>query len=106
MRAKFFVLPFLFLIAFEGTGQNNVNADTLISFAKTQLGVKYKYGSIDPKAGFDCSGFVYYVFEHFKIKVPRASMDYEKAGKIISTDSCTNAIVCLFTTRNCRCERK
>jgi murein DD-endopeptidase / murein LD-carboxypeptidase len=100
IRAKFFFFVVLFSIAFEGTGQNNVHADSLISFAKRQLGVKYKYGSTNPKAGFDCSGFVYYVFEHFSIKVPRASMDYEKAGKIIPADSCKAGDIIVFTGTN------
>lgn len=77
-----------------------VSVDSLISFAKENLGTHYKYGSTDPKKGFDCSGFVYYTFNHFKIKVPRASMDYEKTGKIISVDSCRAGDVIVFTGTN------
>lgn len=83
----------------------NVTADTLLSFAKKQIGVKYKYGSTNPKAGFDCSGFVYYVFGHFNIKVPRASMDYEKAGKVIPVDSCKAGDVIVFTGTNIKNRR-
>src|ERR1700751_836658 len=91
-----FILLF-FLLRIYCSAQGHVDADSLLSFARKQIGIKYKYGSTNPKAGFDCSGFVYYVFEHFKIKVPRASMDYEKAGKIISPDSCRAGDVIVFT---------
>ena len=38
----------------------------LIDYAKTLKGIRYKYASADPKKGFDCSGFVMYVFKHFQ----------------------------------------
>jgi len=79
-----------------------IRADTLIAFAKTFLGKHYKYASINPKVGFDCSGFVYYVFGCFKIKVPRASMQYEKTGKIILLDSTQVGDVIVFTGTNAK----
>ncbi|MGZ3903922.1 MAG: C40 family peptidase [Bacteroidia bacterium] len=94
-------LLFIFCFAFSGTvSSQTVSADSLILFAKKQQGTKYKYGSINPKAGFDCSGFVYYVFGHFNVKVPRASMDYEKAGKVVSVDSSRAGDVIVFTGTN------
>lgn len=92
----FFLSPFFCLAQAEPT----VHADTLLDFAKKQLGTKYRYAQCSPKAGFDCSGFVYYVFGHFNIKVPRASMDYEKAGKKIPIDSCRKGDVIVFTGTN------
>lgn len=79
-----------------------VKADTLISYAKTFLGKHYKYGSINPKAGFDCSGFVYFVFKSFNVKVPRASMQYEKEGKLINQDSSRIGDVIVFTGTNAK----
>lgn len=74
-----------------------VAADSLIAFAKTYLGTKYCYGSCTPKTGFDCSGFVYHVFGQFNIKVPRASLDYEKQGRKIKLDSARKGDVIVFT---------
>lgn len=79
-----------------------MQADTLLDFAKKQLGVKYCYAQSSPAKGFDCSGFVYYVFSHFGIKVPRASMDYEYAGRKIRLDSCRKGDVIVFTGTNIR----
>lgn len=81
---------------------NTVHADTLIAFAKKHIGVPYCYAQCVPEKGFDCSGFVYYVFSHFGIQVPRASMDYEKAGRSIPLDSCRRGDVIVFTGTNAR----
>lgn len=44
----------------------------IVAYAKKFLGVKYVYGGSSPK-GFDCSGFVQYVFKHFGITLERSS---------------------------------
>jgi len=62
----------------------NIAADAVVSFAETLIGVKYKYGSVIKENGFDCSGFITYVFNHFKIPVPRISSDFTNAGTEIS----------------------
>lgn len=54
----------------------NVDPVELLDFARTQIGVPYLYASIDPAKGFDCSGFITYVFHHFNIEVPRSSIDF------------------------------
>ena len=38
------------------------------------------YAGNDPKKGFDCSGFVNYVFKHFDVSVPRSSSGYKNLG--------------------------
>ena len=54
----------------------SVTPEQLLDFAKTLIGTPYKYASIDPAVGFDCSGFITYVFNHFNIVVPRSSIDF------------------------------
>lgn len=54
----------------------------LIGFARKFLGVPYVWGGTNP-SGFDCSGFVQYVYGHFGIKLPRISSDQARAGKRI-----------------------
>lgn len=80
--------------------RNDIRADSMLLFSKKYLGTNYKYGSINPKTGFDCSGFVYYVFNHFKVKVPRSSIDYNNIGKIIHSDSCKIGDIIVFTGTN------
>jgi murein DD-endopeptidase / murein LD-carboxypeptidase len=94
MKALFsVVLCFSSLSFFSQT----VKADSLINYGSKFLGVKYKYGKCDPKQGFDCSGFVYYVYNNFKLNVPRASMDYQTTGKVIQIDSCRPGDIIVFT---------
>jgi len=50
---------------------DSINGDSLIDFSKQFLGTKYKFSSIDPKKGFDCSGFVYFVFSSLQSKSPK-----------------------------------
>ena len=104
-----YLIVFIFVFAFIGKAysqvlntqpKDTISLDSLVSFAKKQMGIKYCYANCKPTKGFDCSGFVYYVFAHFNLKVPRASMDYEKAGKIISIDSCKIGDVNVFTGTN------
>jgi len=74
-----------------------VNAGDLVAFAVTLLGTPYKYGSVIKENGFDCSGFVNYVFNNFKIKVPRTTVDFTNAGKEISVKDSRAGDLILFT---------
>lgn len=75
----------------------NVNAADLVAFAVTLLGTPYKYGSVKKENGFDCSGFVNYVFNQFNIKVPRTTVDFTNAGKAVSVKECKTGDLILFT---------
>ncbi len=74
-----------------------VSADELVDFAETLIGVKYKYGSVVKEKGFDCSGFINYVFNRFKIQVPRVSYEFTNAGKEISIRDSKRGDLILFT---------
>ena len=75
----------------------NVTPEELVSFAETLIGTPYLYGSTDPQKGFDCSGFITYVFNHFQIKVPRSSIDFTNVGKKISVKEAKRGDIILFT---------
>ena len=75
----------------------NLNPDTMIKFAESLIGTPYKYASTDPYEGFDCSGFITYVFNHYKIKVPRSSKDFENVGKTIPLNETRRGDLILFT---------
>lgn len=75
----------------------NVVATDVVNFAETLIGVKYKYGSSIKKDGFDCSGFINYVFDHFKISVPRSSVDFTNAGKEVLIKNSKPGDIILFT---------
>lgn len=75
----------------------DASPSAIVDFAETLIGVPYKYGSIDPSQGFDCSGFITYVFNHFDIKVPRSSIDFTNIGKEIQLPQATRGDLILFT---------
>lgn len=52
----------------------------IIAGAKSFMGIKYVWGGSNPKQGFDCSGFVQYVFKQYGIHLPRQSHDQATVG--------------------------
>jgi cell wall-associated NlpC family hydrolase len=72
----------------------------LISFAQSLKGIPYRYACADPKKGFDCSGFVMYVFNHFQMKVPRSSIDFTNIGKEVDIKDAVPGDIILFTGTN------
>ena len=75
----------------------SVQPDQLLTFAESLKGIPYKYGSTNPKEGFDCSGFITYVFNHFNIAVPRSSIDFTDVGKYIPKEQARRGDIILFT---------
>ena len=80
----------------------NVSANELVKFAETLKGIRYKYGSMKKENGFDCSGFISYVFTHFKIPVPRTSVDFTNAGKEVLPEFSRRGDIILFTGSNAK----
>ena len=56
-----------------GSGNN------VVSYAESFIGVPYVYGGTTP-SGFDCSGFVQYVYNHFGKSLPRTTTQQENCG--------------------------
>ena len=71
--------------------------DSLVAFGKSLVGTPYLYASSDPAKGFDCSGFITYVFNHFGIAVPRSSVDFTDMGIEIPTSFASPGDLILFT---------
>lgn len=51
--------------------------------ASKYIGSRYRYGSCDPKNGFDCSGLVYHVAKSQQITLPRSSSSMASVGNHI-----------------------
>jgi cell wall-associated NlpC family hydrolase len=63
-----------------------IDRNELITFAKQFLGTPYHFGCADPKKGFDCSGFVNFVFRHFNLILPRISREYKALGTALKPE--------------------
>jgi hypothetical protein len=74
-----------------------VNPVSIVEYAKTLIGTPYLFGSTDPKKGFDCSGFITYVFNHYNIKVPRSSVEFTHVGADVNYLAAKPGDLILFT---------
>lgn len=88
-----------------GTGAENadslaVQSDTIVGLATSLLGVPYRYGGITPEQGFDCSGFVKFVFSNFGFDIPRTTVEMADFGEEIHLDSCKKGDIILFSGRD------
>lgn len=55
---------------YDGT---NPSGSQVVEIAKKYLGVPYRWGGTSPQTGFDCSGFVWYVYSQVGVYLPRTS---------------------------------
>jgi len=60
--------------------------DSVLDYGKTLIGHRYRYGGLSP-AGFDCSGFMKYIFRKYGITLPHCSREYAQIGEVIPKDS-------------------
>lgn len=63
--------------------------DSMVSLGQKYLGVKYSYGGNSP-SGFDCSGFVSFLFNSYGFKLSKASRELAKFGYEVN-ESCLQA---------------
>jgi lipoprotein Spr len=75
----------------------NTTPAELVNYACSLAGTPYKYGSKDIKQGFDCSGYVTYVFNHFGISVPRVSTDFTPVQHAVALKDAKLGDLILFT---------
>jgi cell wall-associated NlpC family hydrolase len=57
------------------------SASAVMSTGNAYLGTRYQYGGTTPQSGFDCSGFVQYVYRKNGVTLPRASREQARAGR-------------------------
>ena len=73
-----------------GKPQKIESPNRLLEFAKSMLGIRYRSASSSPSRGFDCSGFVNYVFSNFGFKVPAFIQGICSQRRIQKTGRCKN----------------
>lgn len=62
--------------------KNSEQVDDLIGFAKSFLGTPYKWAGMTP-SGFDCSGFISYIFGNFGFKLVHSSYQMAELGETV-----------------------
>lgn len=85
-------------ITFLNTVENNTAQEVLLS-AMSLKGIKYKYGGSSPETGFDCSGFVHYVYSKAaNLKLPRTSRGISRIGQSVNKNELTAGDLVFFNT--------
>jgi cell wall-associated NlpC family hydrolase len=80
---------------------NDALKDSIVDYGMEFLGTPYVVGGCS-KEGFDCSGFTYFVFQHFNIAIPRSSAEFASFGQEIPIGNVRKGDLLLFLspTRN------
>jgi len=71
----------------------------LIDSALDLVGIRYRRGGSSAESGFDCSGFVGYVFlEQLGLRLPRTSGEISRAGEQVSRSDLKPGDLVFFNT--------
>lgn len=85
-------------ITFLDVTDNNTAQEILLS-AMSLEGTKYKYGGSSPETGFDCSGFVNYVYNQAaNLKLPRTSRGISRVGQSVNKTELAPGDLVFFNT--------
>ncbi len=67
-------------------------ARRVVPTAEQYIGVPYRYGGTSPRGGFDCSGFVQYVYGIQGVDLPRTSRQMAGAGNAVELSTRSLAV--------------
>ena len=73
-------------------------ASSIVKFAKTFNGTRYKYGGTT-KRGMDCSGLIYTSFKEHNIDLPRTTTDLKSTGNWIDIKEVKVGDLVFFATK-------
>ena len=71
---QYLVVPSQFVDLASRGASVSTKGQAIVEYAKQFLGVPYVYGGASPR-GFDCSGFVYYIYKQFGVTLNRVAND-------------------------------
>lgn len=78
-------------------GRGNADGYALSGTALSLRGAPYRDGGKDP-SGFDCSGFVQYVYEQHGVAIPRQVRDQFRVGKTVDRGKLEPGDLVFFST--------
>jgi cell wall-associated NlpC family hydrolase len=85
-------------------GAGRTSAARVLATAERYLGTRYRYGGGSPSVGFDCSGFVQYVYGRHGVTLPRTSRLQASVGQRLplAVDSLRPGDLMLFASTGTR----
>ena len=78
-------------------GGGTYDKSNILNNAKTHLGGKYVWGGTVPE-GFDCSGYVQYVYKKEGIQLPRTANEQSKVGQDVTGEALNKGDLLFFLT--------
>ena len=80
------------------SGSSYEKGQQIAQFALQYVGYNYAWGGKDPSTGFDCSGLVYYTYQHFGYTLNRVAQDQARNGVAVSADDLQPGdILCFYS---------
>ena len=77
----------------------SARAGEVLLNALSLTGIRYKYGGNSPETGFDCSGFVRYVFNQAaNLTLPRSALEMSRLGVQVSKNELQPGDLVFFNT--------
>ncbi|MCM3635285.1 MULTISPECIES: C40 family peptidase [Paenibacillus] len=95
-KLSIMVLAITLLLAFSA-GSVSASSSSMLTNIEDVKGTKYKYGG-NTTSGFDCSGFVRYIFEKMDVELPRRSADQASEGTKVAKDNLKSGDLVFFDT--------
>ena len=83
--------------AYAKTGIKNITGDAVVREAAKYKGVRYVFGGTTPK-GFDCSGYVQYVFKRLNANLTRTADTQAREGVFVTQRQLKVGDLVFFTT--------
>lgn len=83
---------------------NEAVIDSVINYGKKFLGLQYKYRGTTPQ-GFDCSGYVSYIFSKFGYSLPHSSAAMATIGEKIDINAARKGDLIYFKGRSTKTGR-
>ncbi|GEM_PF-835887 len=71
--------------------------DSIVRLALRQVGTPYVWAGTSPRTGFDCSGFITYVFSQFGVATPHATALLIDAGRPVPRAQAQPGDIVVFT---------
>ncbi len=81
-------------------GPSSVNTSSVVKAAKSLLGSRYTYAGSSPSTGFDCSGFVSYIYRLFGKNLSRTASGIANNGKAVSESNMKAGDIIVWSNRS------
>ena len=80
-------------------GPASVDTSSVVSAAQSLIGSKYTHGGTNPSTGFDCSGFVQYIYSAVGKSISRTSRSQENDGVAVDRQNLQPGDIIIWTKK-------